>query len=127
MIGKNKLDSGAFTGNSVVTGETYSTSYKINGPETRFMGTASGASNSADTTLTGGFGCGYAGGQGQISGQSAIAVPGASTSGIYAGQFSYQGNGSGNVSGFSESYKTTLTYGQVVGTRTGISVNVLTP
>lgn len=131
LIGKNKGPvTGSFTGDSLVEGYTYSYSYKGRTGDTIFVGTASGAGNSAETIITG-TGSGYASGSGQTSGGSAInSVVGnnhaplyGSTSGMYAGQFSYNGNGSGSVSGYSISFNTSLPNGGVFGTSTGISVN----
>jgi len=120
LIGKNKSDTGAFTGDSVVGGETYSYSYK--GPG--YIGTVSGAGNSAETIITGNFGSGYAGGNGQTSGGSSINSDKGSTFGAYAGQFSYSGNGWGNAAGYSQSYHTQLTHGSIFGTSSGVSVNM---
>jgi hypothetical protein len=120
LIGKNKgPDTGAFTGDSWVSGETYSYSYK--GPG--YIGTVSGAGNSAETIITGNFGTQYAGGSGQTSGGSSIDGNKGSTSGAYAGQFSYSGNGSGNVAGYSQSSFNSLPNGGVYGTSSGVSVN----
>ena len=123
-----------FKANSLVEGDTFSYTYvgahKDAGINTMWAGTASGASNSANTTTTGKYGSGYAGGDGSISGHSAYGVnprpweKNGSTSGMYAGQFSYSGNGSGNVAGSSMSYQTTLPNGAIYGTHTSISVNV---
>lgn len=127
LIGKNKSDTGAFSGDSVVNGYTYSYSYKGIDGNTRFIGTMSGAGNSANTLITGGFGSGYAGGNGQTSGGSFVesTTPGVgSSSGMYAGHFSYSGNGWGNVAGYSQSYGTTLPHGAIFGTSSGVSVNV---
>jgi hypothetical protein len=129
LIGKNKGAIGSFTGDSVVWGNTYSYSYKgmIGDPlglNTKYIGTLSGAENGADTLITGGIGTGYAFGRGQTSGFSTIQNPLGSTAGFYSGQFSYCGNGSGNVSGYSESYRTLLPAGQIVGTSSGVRVNV---
>jgi len=132
LIGKDKSPvTGLFTGNSLVNGGTYSYSYRGNdGLGTKFIGTESGAGNSANTIITGGIGSGYAGGNGQTFGGSSINPTGlppsvhASTSGMYAGQFSYSGNGNGNVAGYSQSYGTAIPYGYVFGTYSGVSVNM---
>jgi len=128
LIGKNKGPiTGLFTGESEVGGYTYSNSWKGIDGNTKYVGTESGAGNYANTIITGGIGCGYAYGSGQTSGQSQLVntVPGyGSTSGMYSGQFSYQGNGFGNVAGYSQSYGTAIPNGAVFGTRTAISVNV---
>ena len=126
LFGKNKGPVlGSFTGDSVVVGETYSYSYNGQNGATDYIGTVSGAWNLAGTTITGGVGSDYAGGDGRIVGGSYITTPNASTNGQYGGQFSFTGNGAGSVVGYSESFRTLLTNGAVVGTRTGISVNVI--
>ena len=122
-------DSGSFTGDSWVTGYTASSSYKdiirtVKWNDTTLVGTQSVAWNNATTVLDGNYGCGYAGGNGAISGQSAIDYWDGSTSGMYAGQFSYNGNGSGSVAGVSVSSYQSLAHGAVYGTQTSISVNV---
>jgi hypothetical protein len=127
LIGKNKGPAtGAFSGDSVVNGYTYSYSYRGMEGNTGYIGTVSGAGNSANTIISGSVGSDYAGGSGQTSGGSSITsqVGHGSTSGVYAGQFSYQGNGFGNVAGYSQSYGTTLPHGAVFGTSSGVSVNV---
>jgi hypothetical protein len=129
LVGFGNDTSGSFDGNSVIDGSTYSYSYKgINidgntGYETGYVGTVSGAYNSADTTITGNYGCGYAGGNGATAGQSSINSVNGSTHGAYAGHFSYTGNGSGSVDGSSVSTYTQLPYGGIVGTHTSINVS----
>ena len=114
-----------FNAASLVAGGTYSYSYKGIDPNgIAFVGTTSGAGNSANTTTTGNYGCGYAGGNGSTSGGSAINGTNGSTSGTYGGQFSYSGNGTGNVAGGSVSTYTALPNGATYGTQTSISVNV---
>jgi len=115
---------GSFTGDSQVVGNTYSYSYKGTDGDMRFVGTASGVGNSASTVTTGNYGSGYAGGNGATNGQSNISGGLGFTSGVYAGQFSYSGNGAGNVAGGSMSSIQTLQNGAVYGTSTNVSVNV---
>jgi len=128
ILGKNLGPvTGSFIGNSVVIGETYSYSYKGIDSGVKYIGTMSGAANSANTDLTGNYGSGYAYGSGATQGYSAISTVNGSTSGMYTGKFSYSGNGYGNVSGYSVSTYQNLTNGGIVGTQTGVSVNIVTP
>lgn len=126
LIGKNKNTSDSFSADSIVQGFSYSESYKGSIGDTKYIGTKSGAGNTANTYIQGDDGKGYAFGSGQTSGGSSIIAfnGNGSTYGSYSGQFSYCGNGGGSAIGYSESFRTTLPYGVVFGTNTGISINM---
>lgn len=126
LSGINKTAAGEFTGDSTVNGITYANSYKGQDGNVQFVGTSSGANNSASTVLTGDPGSKHASGTGSTIGSSDINIPNnisSTTSGKYAGKFCYEENGYGNADGSSVSNYRMLDYGAVVGTRTTIAVN----
>jgi len=131
LIGKNKgPQTGSFAADSVVTGTSFSDSYKGMSPDGyKYIGSQAGAGNSANTDITtsgNAIGSGYAFGNGKASSGAALGSWNGNSSAAANtnGAFCYQGNGAGNVYGLSEVGSKQLPAGAIVYSTTNTSVNV---